>query len=146
MKKLIFLLILSTGAFSDVSLYRGFGTTHLFMDNEYLNNNNGVTAIMVGDVALGAMTNSFGEDGYFVGYQPKVKDGAYIDVYAGLAVVTGYRRWQLLYVNYDEMNYNEKVVVYMPIISASYALNEHIELQVNNMALFVLNAGIRVNF
>ena len=146
MKKLILLLILSTGAFADVSLYRGFGTTHLFMDNSHLNNNNGVTALMVDNLVFGAMVNSFGEQGHFIGYQPKIVDGAKVDVYAGLAVVGGYRRWQLLYINYNQDNWNEKVVVYMPIVSANYPLTDNISFQVNNMALFVLNAGLRIDF
>jgi hypothetical protein len=148
MKTIILFLILSSSAMADLSIYRGFVTTHLFMDNSYFNNDNKVTIIKYHDVLAGNMINSYGEKGTLIGWQPKVFQNGRYEVYAGAVMVQGYRRWQLPYMKpgatFDERM--EHVTTVLPITSLSYSLNQHIALQANLMAGVVFNAGVRLDF
>ena len=145
MRSLILALLITTAA-ADVSIYRGLATTHLFMDNTLLNNSNAVTVVKVDDLLAGTMLNSYGEDGYFVGYQPKVYDSGRWEVYAGAVAVQGYRRWQLPYLRSTQQNYLEKVTAVAPVVSVSFDLIDAVSIQCNNMSLVVVNCGLRVDF
>lgn len=147
MKALLLLALLPLSCLAEVSIYRGLATTHLFIDNSYLNNDNAVTILKLDDVLVGTMTNSYGEDGYFLGYQPKVYSTGRLEVYAGLTIVEGYKRWQLPYYRkLNDGNAFDKVISAFPVISASYSVTDSVAIQLNSMAGFILNAGVRLDF
>jgi len=142
---LIILLFISTCTFSEVSLYKGVATTHLFMSNEYLNNDNGVMILKVNDLFTGTMTNSYGETGYLLGYQPEVYSDGKLKAYFGVTAVTGYRRGQMLFLRSNDTNYREPILIGAPVLSVSYSITKNISIQVNSMAGIILNAGIRID-
>ena len=141
---IVLLLPLLAGA--DMSFYRGFGTTHIFMDNTQFNNTNEVTVIKLNGLLGGGMVNSFNEAGFFVGYQPTIYKDDKFQIDAGLVAVTGYRRWQLPHFHNYAARYDEKVLAVLPVLSASYQLNEYVALQVNNMSGIVMNYGLRFDY
>jgi hypothetical protein len=113
-----------------------------------------VKIVKVNDFLIGSMTNSYGDDGYFFGYQPEVYRNGKLGVQLGATAVTGYQKCTessqtyafshgrtYIVTSYD---CHEQLYV-LPIASISYDLNEHVSLQVNNM-LEVVNWGIKVNF
>lgn len=143
----ILTVLLAATCQAEVSLYRGLATTHIFMSNDYVNNDNSVTILKVDDVLVGSMVNSYGEPGYFFGYQPKVWESERWEAYAGITAVTGYKRWQVPYYrNTTYQNAFESVIAGAPIGSLSYSFNDHISVQLNTMFGFVWNAGVRIDF
>ena len=150
MKKLILLIMLlpifaSAGDYK-VSIYRGLATTHLFMDNSYLNNDNSVTILKIQDILVGTMTNSYGESGRLLGYQPKVYQRGSLELYAGLTLVDGYKRWQVPLSKSTPENQFDNVVAALPIASVAWRFTENFSLQLNNMVGVVFNAGVRLDF
>lgn len=148
MKSLLLLIALLPifATANDVSLYRGLATTHLFMDNSQLNNDNGVTILKIDNVLLGTMTNSYGESGRFLGYQSKVLDWSRFEGYVGLTLVDGYKRWQMPLLRSNANNYADNVLMLLPIASLSFDLTNSVALQLNNMSGIVLNVGVRIDF
>ena len=147
MKKLMLILtLLPSLSLADVSIYRGLATTHLFVDNSYFNNDNGVTIVKVDDFLVGTMKNSYNEDGYFIGWQPRIYKRGRFESYLGLTMVQGYRRWQLPYYRSTYDNYKDKVTTILPVGLISYSLTNNVALQINNMAGIVVNAGVRIDF
>ena len=152
MKRLvIFLMVVSSllvlnKVCADASLYRGLATTHLFMDNDGLNNNNEVTVLDLDGLLVGYMTNSYNNRGHFLGYQYKVYDSAGVQARVGGVIVDGYKRWQMPLLRTTAANQYDDVVVPLPIANVSYSLTDHLALQGNVMGLFVVNVGVRIDF
>ena len=146
MKRLILIIaLLPTLALAEVSVYHGLATTHLFMDNTHLNNDNGVTAIRVNDIVFGRMKNTYKESGYFAGYMPKIVDRGRIEINLGAMYIEGYRRKQV-FIYRQTGDLDEHVIVVAPSLSASIDITEGIAIQGVLMAGFVANAGIRFDF
>jgi hypothetical protein len=148
MKKLLLLSCLLCGsAFGDVSVYEGFLTAHLFTGSAGLNNNNSVTIVKVDNVMFGGMVNSYGEVGGLLGYQHRAYRRGRVEVFAGLTLVSGYRRWQLPHFKTAAAgSENDKVLVLLPLVSASFYLTDTVSVQGNLMAGVVFNVGIRKDF
>jgi hypothetical protein len=155
MKTLIKLIVLiaifsgiQTTEAAEVSFYRDLGTVHASKYNDELNNNNDVTIVKINGFLAGSMINSYGNQGYFLGYQPEVYSYGKVSVDFGATVITGYEKWQtqlsVCSSNWNDSCYDQIVIV-APILSISYNLNDHIAVQANNMGV-VFNAGLRINF
>lgn len=151
MKHLLMVVLLasSLALAEDISIYRGLATTHLVSDNDIMNNSNGVTIIGYGNIFAGVMTNSYGNHGEIAGYQRGLYSGSNFGLSVGLAVITGYEKWQVSFFSgchgYDLVECQEQQVLVMPVIAAKYVHSSGVGIQAVNMGE-VINAGLLFEF
>jgi hypothetical protein len=154
--------MLSQAQAAEISIYRGFYSTHIInsysktlaytsgeelkIESEF-NNDNDLMSIKINNFLFGHMINSYENESYFIGWQPRCFTWNNFYVEAGFMAISGYTKGSLgeypLTIGGD--NYNDEQITFAPIFSAGYSITNHLSAQVNNMGS-AFNVGLRFDF